>query len=130
MGKLILVVEDDDATRGLIDVVLRESGYAVLQARDGVEALEAVRREPPDLIVLDKQMPRMDGTEFAKSYRKRRGDHAPIVALCAAIDCPEWARSIGAAASLMKPFAIEELAALVARIVAATSTATRQTARR
>lgn len=123
-------MEDDDATRGLIDVVFREAGYVVDQARDGIEALEAVRLAPPDLIVLDRQMPRMDGTEFASRYRARRGDHAPIVALCAAVDCPEWARSIGAAAALTKPFGIDELASIVSRILQATATAARETAPR
>jgi DNA-binding response OmpR family regulator len=123
MAKRILVVEDDEATRGLLELVLRESGYAVEQARDGVEALEAVKRIRPDLIVLDKQLPRMNGTEFAKAYRALPGDHAPIVALCAAIDCPAWSASIGAVATLMKPFAIDELTGMVREQIAATSVA-------
>lgn len=123
MAKRILVVEDDEATRGLLELVLRESGYAVEQARDGIEAIEAVKRSRPDLIVLDKQLPRMNGTEFARAYRALPGDHAPIVGLCAAIDCPEWSASIGAVATLAKPFAIDDLTAVVRDQIAATSVA-------
>jgi len=123
MAKRVLVVEDDAATRGLLEVVLRENGYAVDQASDGIEALEAVGRSLPDLILLDQQLPRMNGTEFAEAYRALPGDHAPIVALCAAIDCPEWSASIGAVATLAKPFAIDDLASVVRDQIAATSVA-------
>lgn len=109
----ILVVEDDDATRGLLELVLKEAGYAVEQAADGLAALAAVQRAAPDLILLDKQLPRANGTDFAVAYRALEGDHAPIVALCAAVDCQEWAASIAAAAVLTKPFGIDELIALV-----------------
>lgn len=121
MGKRILVVEDDEATRELVALVLREAGYAVEQASDGAEALEALRRATPDLILLDKQLPRMGGTEFAAAYRALSGDHAPIVALCAALDCPDWARAIRAVTALAKPFSIEELVAVVSSTLAATA---------
>lgn len=109
----ILLIEDDDATRGLVELVLREEGYAVEQASDGLDALELIGRVSPDLILLDKQLPRMNGTEFAAAYRALEGDHAPIVALCAGIDCTDWGSTIGAAAVLMKPFGIDQLSALV-----------------
>ena len=114
MGKLVLTVEDDEPTLALIELVLREAGYLVERARDGIEALERVKVSTPDAIILDRSLPRLDGTEFAEAYRALPGDHAPVVAMCAAVDGSGWATSIGAAASVGKPFTIDDLLAAVA----------------
>lgn len=113
-GKRILLAEDDDAIRQLVTDLLTEAGYDVSQARNGTEALERVAVWRPDLILLDQRMPGSDGTEFARGYEKTRPPRAPIIALCAAIDAEAWARSIGAAAYLVKPFDIDTLFATVA----------------
>ncbi|MGH2377623.1 MAG: response regulator [Candidatus Limnocylindria bacterium] len=123
MPKTVLVVDDDEPTRGLLEMVLREGGYRVEQARDGLDALELVERARPDVIVLDRSLPRLGGTEFVHAYRARPGDHAPVVALCASVDAHGWAASIGAAASVGKPFGIEELLAAVATAIELTRTA-------
>ena len=62
----ILVVEDDDAIRELVSDVLRDDGYDVREATNGVEALGRIREERPDLIVLDLMMPVMDGWTFVE----------------------------------------------------------------
>src|SRR5258708_19692733 len=67
----ILVVEDDDAIRGLVSEVLREDGYDVREATNGVEALDRLREERPDLIVLDLMMPVMDGGAFVEECRRK-----------------------------------------------------------
>ena len=59
----ILVVDDDNAIRGLLRSVLRRDGYAVEEASDGVEALEKLRERPYDAVLLDLMMPRMNGWE-------------------------------------------------------------------
>jgi signal transduction histidine kinase/CheY-like chemotaxis protein len=107
-GGRILVVEDDPDIRSLVIETLRAAGHEVLGARDGAEGLEVARRERPDLLIVDKLMPRMDGTAFVSEYRATDGS-APIVALCAARDAPQWASSIGAAAYVGKPFDLDEL---------------------
>jgi signal transduction histidine kinase len=111
-GGRVLVVDDEPDIRALVAEVLRDAGLAVTTAADGREALATVARERPDLIILDKLMPGMDGTVFAQAYRAA-GPAAPIIAFCAARDAAEWAASIGAAGFIGKPFDVKELERLV-----------------
>ena len=67
MAKTILVVDDERHIVRLVQVNLERAGYEVTTAYDGVEALEAVEAEIPDMIILDVMMPRMDGFEALKS---------------------------------------------------------------
>ncbi len=66
----ILVCDDDRHTRMLLEAVLRNEGYEVSQAGDGVEALSVLKREHIDLVVLDVMMPKMNGYEFTKKVRE------------------------------------------------------------
>src|SRR5262249_33889354 len=81
-------------------------------------ALEVVRRWSPDVIVLDAMMPRMDGCEFARSYRRLPGPHAPIIALTAAGDGPARAAAMHAASFVGKPFDPDELLRLAGHYAA------------
>lgn len=63
MPKRILVADDDRRISELLKVLLEDSGYTVVQAYDGEEALEAVSRSKPDLMILDVSMPRLDGDQ-------------------------------------------------------------------
>lgn len=108
-GKRILLIEDDAAIRQLVTDLLTDSGHHVLAAASGRQGLERVGAFRPDLIILDKLMPDGDGTMFATGYRKMRGRRAPIIALCATRDGPEWATAIGAAKYVTKPFDIDAL---------------------
>ena len=110
----VLVVDDDPDILRLLREILREAGWTVIVAENGAAALARVADVRPQLILLDKLMPVMDGTTFAAAYR-RRPDAAPIVALCAARDAAEWADSIGAVGYLAKPFDLERLIATVAQ---------------
>ena len=78
----ILVVEDNDNTRKLMQAVLSQNGYEPIPARDGVEALEVLDRKHVDLIVLDIMMPRMDGYEFTETLRAS-GCDLPILMVTA-----------------------------------------------
>jgi two-component system chemotaxis response regulator CheY len=109
----ILVVEDDDGIRELVDVVLSGAGYEVLTASDGAAALQVLGQARPDLVLLDMRMPIMDGWEFARRYRARPEPHAPIVVLTAARDAAERAAEIDANGYLGKPFDVQELLTLV-----------------
>ncbi len=109
----ILVVEDDDSIRDLVDLVLSGAGYEVLTATDGAAALQVVGTTRPDLVLLDMRMPIMDGWEFARRYRARPEPHAPIVVLTAARDAANRAAEIHANGYLGKPFDVDELLALV-----------------
>lgn len=112
----ILIVEDDDGIRDLVDIVLSSAGYEVLTASDGAAALQVVGRVHPDLVLLDMRMPVMDGWEFARQYRAGPAPHAPIVVLTAARDAAVRAAEISANAYLGKPFEVGELLTLVGRL--------------
>jgi len=81
----ILVVEDDLNTRKLMCAVLKQSGFEVLQAEDGVAALELMDREHVDLVVLDLMMPNMDGYELTEHLRMT-WDKLPILMVTAKHD--------------------------------------------
>jgi signal transduction histidine kinase len=108
----VLVVDDDPDIRTLVAEVLRDAGLTVATASDGAEALSEAARVRPDVVVLDKLMPRMNGTDFASAYRAA-GRAAPIIAFCAARDAPQWAAEIGAVSYIGKPFDVKELERLV-----------------
>ena len=115
----ILVVEDDEAIRGLVTEVLRDDGYVVSEAANGAEALDYVNHHRPDLIVLDLMMPVMDGWTFVERCRRHPCCAAvPIVVTSASHDLPKTAerlRSYGVRTCLAKPFDVEGLLALVER---------------
>src|SRR5438445_9922061 len=71
MGELILVVDDDPSIRHLLRLALRGEDYEVALARDGVEALAKVGEAVPALILLDLNMPQMDGATFLSELRHR-----------------------------------------------------------
>ena len=115
----ILVVEDDDAIRGLVSDVLRDDGYLVREATNGAEALEQLRGARPDLIVLDLMMPVMDGWQFVEACRDEGCCRdVPIVVTSASHDLPRTAerlRDFGVRTCLAKPFDVNGLLALVER---------------
>jgi DNA-binding response OmpR family regulator len=104
----ILVVDDDEAILEVVADVLRFEGYPVETAGDGAEALDAVDRRRPALVLLDMRMPRLDGWGFARILRER-GIELPILVMTAARDAAGWADEIGAQGFLAKPFDIGEL---------------------
>jgi CheY-like chemotaxis protein len=114
----ILLVEDDPAIRRMMQLALEDEGYEVVSVSDGVDALGAIARRPPGLILLDLRMPRMNGWEFAEAYRASPAPHAPIVALTAGRDLAGKAEEVGATAHLGKPFDIAQLIDLVRELMA------------
>jgi CheY-like chemotaxis protein len=82
MSKKVLVVEDHEDIRKMMKILLEIYGYDVLEAQDGLEAVENVRQYHPDLILMDLAMPVMDGIMAAKAIRKdREFDDVPILAV-------------------------------------------------
>jgi DNA-binding NtrC family response regulator len=104
----ILLAEDSDATRERLGVALQASGYAVIPARDGAEALARFDREPVDLVLSDHRMPRLDGLGLLRALRGRGA--VPFVLYSAGSE-PELASRaarLGAACCLAFPFRLEE----------------------
>lgn len=81
-GSRILVVDDDEHVRELMQLYLGKEGFDVVLARDGLEALEKVEKELPHLVLLDIMMPKLDGIEVCKELRRRR-NNIPVILLTA-----------------------------------------------
>lgn len=107
--KQILIVDDDQEIREMLEMTLAEEGYDVISAGDGEAALALLERNKPHLILLDMRMPVMDGWGFARAYASYPGPRAPILVMTAAVDAGTWAREVGACASVAKPFDLNRL---------------------
>jgi len=109
----LLVVEDIPDTLQMVDLALTFKGYRVVTARNGQEALDAIKKEHPALIITDILMPRMDGFSLVHRLRinpKTRG--IPVVFLSATYVAPEdkqFAAAIGVTRFIEKPIVLEEL---------------------
>ena len=115
-ARRVLVVDDDESLRELIVDTLRDEGYHLAVARDGLEALDQVAAEPPALILLDWMMPRLGGEGFATELRQRHPTlDVPIVVMTAGGVAHERAASIGADGFISKPFELAILLDQVAR---------------
>ena len=101
----ILVVDDDRAVRESLRRSLTFNGYTVDTAGDGIEALEKIVAERPDVAILDVMMPRLDGLEVCRRLRST-GDDLPILVLTTESDQEkkERARKLGATGFIIKPF--------------------------
>ena len=110
----ILVVDDEQAVRESLRRSLRFNGYDVVMAQDGVQALELIESEQPDLTILDVMMPRLDGLDVCRELRSKGYDR-PILMLTARDGVAERVAGLDAGADdyLPKPFALEELLARV-----------------
>jgi two-component system response regulator MprA len=110
----ILVVDDDAPIRRMLDRTLSAAGYAVATAADGGEALAAVERSTPDLVVLDVGLPGVDGLSVSRRLRAK-GLAVPVLLLTARDSVPDRVAGLDAGADdyLVKPFATEELLARI-----------------
>lgn len=108
----VLVVDDDRAVRESLRRSLEFNGYAVALAGDGAEALASIAGQPPDALVIDVMMPRLDGIETTRALRSA-GNDLPILVLTARDSVGDRVEGLDAGADdyLTKPFALEELLA-------------------
>ena len=82
MKRKILIVEDYEDTRLFMKYLVESYGYQVIEAADGVEAIEKLKTQFPDLILMDIGMPKMDGLTAIKTIRKfKQGAEIPVIAL-------------------------------------------------
>jgi CheY-like chemotaxis protein len=113
-GVAVLVVDDDGTIRETVVAILEDAGYAVSATADGAQALAAIDERRPCIVLLDMQMPVLDGWGVAAALRGR-GIKVPIAAMTAAHDAQRWCDEIEADACLPKPFDLDHLLATVAR---------------
>ena len=119
--KTVLTVDDSRTMRDLLFLALSEAGYRVVQAVDGVDGLEVLECETPDVIVTDINMPRMNGFGFIENVR-RGGRHraTPILVLTTESDAEKRgrARQAGATGWIVKPFDPAKLVDALRRVTA------------
>jgi DNA-binding response OmpR family regulator len=114
----ILIAEDSSTVRRLIAAHLAADGYEVIEAADGEQALAAVRAERPDLLVLDKIMPKLDGFDVVRELRADPDTRAvPIVMLTerATEQDVVGGLDLGVEEYMPKPFSLPELSARIRR---------------
>ena len=116
----VLVADDDPDIQSLVVLRLERSGYRVLRASDGQEALDLALSELPDLAVLDITMPKLDGCEVTRSLRAHAETVAmPVILLTARVQEDDVERGMAAGATdyVKKPFSPQELGARVTSIL-------------
>jgi DNA-binding response OmpR family regulator len=111
----LLVVEDDPEIRSMLCSLLEDEGYPILAAADGPAAVLCAQQGRPSLVILDMNLPYLNGEEVGAQLRVLYGAVLPIVVLTAGTRGIEKARAVGAAAYLPKPFDIDELLTVVWR---------------
>lgn len=110
MSHTVMVVEDDPATRRLYRFLLSNSGFSVVEAEDGVAALERLADQPCDVIITDMNMPRMGGIDLVRTLRQNNSDvYVIMVTAFGTPDTEKHAFRAGVNEYLTKPFDFEEL---------------------
>ena len=119
MAKKILVVDDEPDVLKILLLRLKKTGYEVIGARDGQEALDMARQIIPDLIVLDFHLPDMNGDEVARILKEDKIlRNIPIILISATISSvAERAKECGANGYIAKPFEPKELIGAVKKIL-------------
>jgi len=116
----ILIVDDDFHILTLLTHVLESDGYAVRAARNGVEALKSLQTDAPDLVILDVNMPQVDGWNVLSAMRSADTTKMIPVLMCTNKDMVgdvERAELLGATDYLPKPFQVDRLLILVRRLL-------------
>jgi two-component system cell cycle response regulator DivK len=118
--KAVLVVEDRDVSRELIRTLLEHSGYSVLEAASGAEAVSIAVEQMPDLVLLDLQMPIKDGFQVLKELKSdQRSRMIPVVALTANAMQGDKERALrdGFTGYLTKPLSLSTIRGELARLL-------------
>ena len=115
----VLVVDDDPDMIEVMELVLRDAGYATRAALNGKQALDVVAAAMPRLIVLDMLMPVMNGWQFAREFRARYEADTPIVVATTAEHVGSRGAEVDSADVLPKPFEVSDLLRVVRRYLPA-----------
>lgn len=121
MTLLILTVDDSRTMRDMLKMSLLDAGFRVIQAHDGINGLEVLRDETPDVIITDINMPRMDGFGFIEAIRRDASRRStPVLVLTTEVDAEKKfrAKAAGATGWIVKPFDPAKLVAAIRRVAA------------
>lgn len=113
----ILVIDDDEAICDFLEISLTEEGYKVVAARDGAQGLRLLEENRPGLVMLDLNMPVLNGWGFLAAYSKMPGPHSPVIVMSAANNSARVNISDNVVDFVAKPFNLDSLISLIARYV-------------
>ncbi len=122
--QVVMVVDDNADIRGALSLWLKQHDYRVVEAQDGMTAVEVATRERPDLILMDLHMPGMDGFSAADRIRSlaKLDSHMPIIAISADLGLgveaqhpTTFAHDVGFTDFVAKPFSLEQMGDMLAR---------------
>ena len=119
MSKTVLTVDDSPTIRTMLRCALADAGFRVVQACDGMEGLDQLRGEEPDVIITDINMPRLDGFGFIEKVRQSEAHRrTPILVLTTEndVDRKTRARNAGATGWIVKPFDPAKLVDAIHRV--------------
>lgn len=119
-NRVILAVDDSASMRQMVRFTLEGAGYRVVQAADGVEALEFAKGSPVDLVLTDVNMPRMDGITLVRELRGLNTyKFTPMLVLTteSGQDTKQRGKQAGATGWIVKPFSPEQLLSTIARVL-------------
>jgi two-component system chemotaxis response regulator CheY len=115
----ILSIDDSPSVRQLVAMALREDGHVVVNASDGAEGLTIVGKESFDLVITDFNMPKMNGLEFIKAFRKAGHRFTPVLVLTTEVkpELKEAAKQAGATGWIVKPFEVVSFVTVVRKVL-------------
>jgi CheY-like chemotaxis protein len=114
----VMIVDDDAALRDFVALALAEIGYRTLTAADGAQALAALQSEKPALVLVDKGMPILAGSDLVRELRARAGRDLPCVLMSGSVAEPDDHVDDTAVGYLEKPFDLDDLFDVVKRFIA------------
>ncbi len=120
MNPSVLIVDDEPMTRNLLRLMLERAGFAILEAEDGLKALEVVANASPDVLLLDVMMPNMDGITVCERLRAQAETAVLPIILLSARTSPEAVRmglEAGANEYLGKPVSRNELISTIREVL-------------
>lgn len=120
MAKNILIVDDSASMRQMVNFTLKDSGYDVIQAVHGKDAIDKLNGAKVDMVITDLNMPEMDGIEFIRQVRSKDGyKFVPVVMLTTESQetKKEEGKKAGASGWIVKPFTPEQLVGIVKKFV-------------
>ncbi len=118
--RCVLIAEDDDRMARMLATALRQEGFQAHRVRDGVEALNYILSDKPDVVLLDRRLPRLSGDEVCQMVRKAESvRHTPIVFISGLVSVANRleAFQLGADDYVTKPFALDEVLARVEAVL-------------
>ncbi len=120
MGKVILTVDDSASVRQMVSFTLKNEGYDIVEAVDGVDAMEKLEETPPNMVLTDLNMPNMDGIELIKNIRANPNfKFIPIILLTteSQAEKKKAGKEAGATGWIVKPFKPEQLIGVIKKVL-------------